>query len=109
MSFISAPGTIVSEDYEKNKIQDNITKSIGEIIKQPILNGVLLENIVLKSGRNNLVPHKLNRKWVGYIVVFANKSMSPYCGQVDKSADRNVYLHLQHDNASDVTCSLWVF
>lgn len=91
----------VGASDELNKIQDNISYALDPIIGSPIINGVLLKNVVLKAGLN-IVDHKLGRVPQGWIVVSpqANESMWS-SGQTGSSLLINA--------SGPITSSFWVF
>lgn len=96
---------IHSDNREIVQVQKNIQDALSQILVLPILNGTLLENLVLSAG-DNTITHKLGRKVKGYIVV-------------RKSAVSNIYDKISTDTKLDqqftlnasvaCTISLWVF
>lgn len=48
-------------------VQDNVREALQPFIINPLLDGVLLENLVLNAGEN-LIEHKLGRAYRGFIL-----------------------------------------
>jgi hypothetical protein len=48
-------------------VQDNVREALQPFITNPLLDGVLLENLDLNSGEN-LIEHKLGRDYRGYVL-----------------------------------------
>ena len=52
-----------------DRVQDNIASALAPLTSLPLVGGVLIQSIALKSGgAANYVPHTLGRKPIGYIV-----------------------------------------
>lgn len=49
-------------------LRDNVSKILDTFSSDPVNNGILLEDINLEINKNNLVAHKLNRKYVDFTV-----------------------------------------
>lgn len=94
-----------SDDDVLNRVQDRVKGSLDALVKQPFLNGVLLEDVVLASGAFTAVNHRLGRPWSGY-VVFARNANAVLWHQAP-AADANVFIYLQP--SANVTVDLWVF
>lgn len=60
---------LANSSTETSKFQDNVETSFSEIMSKDILNGVLIKNVVLVSGQNNIISHKLERELQGFVVV----------------------------------------
>jgi len=88
-----------------NMIQDNISDVVDDFAKQDILYGERLERVVLVSGSNN-VPHKLNRKLLGWFIIRQRGAASIYDTQ-DTNPDPATFLRLQA--SAGVTVDLFVF
>ena len=85
---------------ESQRLQDNIESALAPILRNPLLDGILLQaNLV--SG-NNAIEHKLNRKIRGYIIVKKSANANIY-----DSSDDEQFLNL--NSSAAVTVSLWVF
>lgn len=66
---IKAFKKIDSEDRVVNTIQDNVDAVFKQLLPQPILNGVVVKNVALLTGQNNLVNTGLAGKLTGWIVI----------------------------------------
>lgn len=90
-------------DQDLNAVQENVEESLTPLIKNPLLDGIILSNIALTTGDND-ISHKLGRKLQGWIVV-------------DRDANANIYrktsttptLTLKLNSSANVTVSLYVF
>lgn len=85
-----------------DRSQDEVREQLRQIDAVAIMDGVLLEGIVLTAAQSNNVSHKLGRKPRGYIQVDANAQATILT--VSKS-DRVLVL----TPSATVTVSLWVF
>jgi len=59
---------VQSEDRVLNMVQDNISKVLNPVLKNPILDGQILTKISLVVGLN-VIPHGLGRTLVGWYFV----------------------------------------
>lgn len=100
-----------SEDLVRlfNLLQANIEKALTPVMRTPILDGVLLENVNLVSGAVNKVEHKLGRKVRGYLIVSNSTpaSIYDYLNNTAYDSQRDVYLSLS--TSASCTVNLWVF
>ncbi len=95
---------IRSKIEDVNLAQDAVDNVLRVIRKKEIIDGILLENLVLASGTTNQINHGLGVPIRGWIVVRQNANSSIWEAI---SALPNVILSL---NCSvTVTVSLWVF
>jgi len=53
---------------ELDKVQENIAQVLNPLLKNPLVNGVLLTKVQLANGTTN-VEHKLGREPLGWIIV----------------------------------------
>lgn len=58
-----------SDTTELSKVQQNIENAFTPLLRNPIVDGVLLEDICLKPETVNEVLHKLDRKPLGFLIV----------------------------------------
>lgn len=63
---------IYTEDLLQQRLQDSVASSFQYFEKLPQLDSVIVENVVLTSGVDNQVEHKLNRKIVGWQIIRKN-------------------------------------
>lgn len=90
-----------AEDHEQT--QQRLKKVFGALLKVPILDGRLVENIDFVSAVPQSVAHGLGRKPLGYIAVGMNAEMMPY----EYAARTDKFLNLQSSVTGRIT--LWVF
>lgn len=93
------------DDEALNRMQDRIKAVTDALVANRLLDGVLLENVVLTAGTFTPVSHQLARPWQGYLV-FARNANANIWNQA-ASADSGVFLYLQP--SATVTVNLWVF
>ncbi len=86
-----------------NRIQSTIISRINTIADVPFLSGNLLESVVLPAG-TTFINHKLNRAYVGYLILTKSSAATVYD---TPSADSSVTLGLVC--SAPVTLTLWVF
>lgn len=94
---------VYTTDEELTHLQENVNDAISPLLKNPLLDGLILSNISLVIGSNN-VSHKLGRNLQGWIVV-------------DKDAVSNIYrevsltptLTLKLNSSANCIVSLYVF
>jgi hypothetical protein len=100
-------------DKDLSRIQDNIARAVDVIGAKPILDGVLIEGVVLTSGSAALVPHSLGRPYRGWIVVKKRPTTAPpstsiYIWDIDLADNLKTSL-LSMWTSVNCTVSLWVF
>lgn len=86
-----------------NRIQTNIGMFSSGIVGIPILDGNLIEDVVLGSTETK-VNHKLGRRYRGWVIVDKSANQSVWAAT---SAISERYLSLTASGT--VTVSLWVF
>lgn len=96
----------VSDNSEITEVQRNVAEVLEPIIQANLLDGLLIEDVELTSGQDNVVPHLLNRVPQGWIIVRKNAD-SRVWENVSGNRLKNANLLLQC--SSSVTVSLWVF
>lgn len=94
-----------SPSAELNRSQEYVQRAVGGIISSEILDGILLTNISLTTGLNE-VSHKLGRKIRGWIVVRKRANVDIWDEQ-DSNKKPGLTLRLQASGA--VVADLWVF
>jgi hypothetical protein len=77
------------------------------IISNPLINGILLTKIVLKTALgDNIVSHGLGRNYIGYVVVNNNNAAVVYTsGTTNTLPGLNIILK----TTADCTVSLFIF
>jgi DNA polymerase III sliding clamp (beta) subunit (PCNA family) len=94
------------DDYSLSKVQDNVKAAIDPFSSNPLLDGILLENVSLVSASDNVINHKLGRKIRFWFLIrgpIATASTRIY--EITSSIPEK-YLTLKTDQ--DCTVSLWV-
>lgn len=96
---------IQTADRVINMIQDNVSNILDPLSSKDILQGQILQNVVLLSGANT-IAHKLNRKLIGWFIVRQRASATVYDTQ-DTQARPDIFLSLV--SSANVTVDLYVF
>jgi hypothetical protein len=103
--MIKAIGKVQTENREVNQLQSNILSQVNSLSQNAISNGVILPNVSLKSGSND-VNTKLGRKLVGWFIVRQRSSATIYDTQdSNKTPDRTLTLNA----SADVSVDIYVF
>lgn len=93
------------EDRDLQNVQDNVSIFVNSIKDKQILDGRLIESIVLDSGSNpTSIAHGLGRTPRGWIVVGQDAAADIYSSVSDTPTAT-----LDLNCSADVTISLWVF
>jgi len=96
---------IQTSDRVLNMIQDNVSNILDPYSSKDILQGQILQNVVLSSGANT-VAHKLNRKLIGWFIVRQRSSATIYDTQDTQQAPA---LFLSLVASAGVTVDIYVF
>ena len=95
-----------TENQELNNLQENIEEVIQPLVKNPLLDGLVLTDVVLTTGQDNRVDHKLGRKLLGWTVVGLNANAVIYDNQANNSLPNSTLLLRTSANC---TVKLYVF
>jgi len=87
-------------------VQRDIKAALDGYSDIDILDGFLIEDVELKSGKNNEVGHPMQRAIQGYIVVQRNANAVVFNGSAGVGTNKETF---QLQTSADVTVSLWVF
>lgn len=97
---------VQTEIREVNQLQTNISQLVDPIAANPLINGIILKNVVLTNGTNR-VNHLLGRPLVGWFVVGINNSItSLYDAQATNPSPAQTLILIINGNA---TVNLYVF
>ena len=91
------------KDFETSQLQRNTADFVQQLLDNPLLDGVLLEDIDVTTTATAF-SHGLGREPRGYIIVKANASVTIY---VTTSTTPKTTLKLT--GSGTATISLWVF
>ena len=92
---------IRTNNADLNKAQDNINNTFAPLLKLPLLDGRLIQNVPLVIG-NNRIEHKLGRQPLGWLIVDQTTASIIYRASWDK-------VSLTLNSSAVCTISLWVF
>lgn len=95
---------LFTNNYELQKIQDNVSEIFADISLQPILKGNFIDAIITTSDTN--IEHKLGRAYLGYLVVDKNANAVVYTSTAaNNSPTRQIILKA----SGTVTVKLYIF
>jgi hypothetical protein len=100
---------IITPDRDLQLIQDNIDAALQPIQNASILNGILLEDVDLTTGVDNLVAHPLGRipQLILIGVPDVNATIwSPVNSEIGNRSSSAQYINLQC--SADCIVSMWV-
>ncbi len=94
------------KDFETSRLQENVSDMFNQLVNNPRLSGILIENVDLVFGQVTTVDHGLGRKIVGFEIVYKNNSVEVW------AEDSKQILPLRTlvlDTNADATVNLWVY
>ena len=91
---------------EFNIGQDHIEEVITPVLNAAIIDGVIVEDVILNSSTFTNVKHKLGRKPRGYIVIRKSAAQTVF-EEAGDYENRKLFLKLKASGA--VTVNLWIF
>lgn len=104
--MITAFRRVRTQNDDVQQLQDAVGVVLQDLRGRTLIDGRLVEGVVLAAAQINVVDHLLNRPVRGYIVVRASASANVWDTQ-DKNVTPSRSLHLWTSAA--VTVTLWVF
>ena len=91
---------------EFNIGQDHIEEVITPVLNAAIIDGVIVEDVILNSSTFTNIKHKLGRKPRGYIVIRKSAAQTVF-EEAGDYENRKLFLKLKASGA--VTVNLWIF
>lgn len=88
-----------------NQIQTNILSNLNQMIKDPMTNGVYLQEVALVTG-DNVISHTLGRDLQGWILIRV-RSLAVVCDHQDINPNPSKTLILE--SSANVVVDLFVF
>lgn len=82
-----------------------LVRTLGRLLKIPLLDGVLIENLSATASVESAIGHGLGRKYRGFIVV--RNSAGAVFNELFSSTDTATFLRITPDK--NVSFALWVF
>lgn len=97
---------VQSTDREINQLQTNLIDYIQPVINSQIVSGYVIQNVALRTGISNVVPHGLGRPLIGWFIVRQRGPASVYDTQdTNTTPAQNLILI----TSADVSVNLFVF
>ena len=91
---------------EFNIGQDHIEEVITPVLNSAIIDGVIVEDVILNSSTFTDIKHKLGRKPRGYIVIRKSAAQTVF-EEAGDYENRKLFLKLKASGT--VTVNLWIF
>ena len=88
--------TIRPNDYELNRVKEDLQLSLNPIIQNPLVDGVFLENLQFTANTLKRVEHKLGRPFKFYIIA----RMQPGAAGIGAGVGVHVYENGSQDYPS---------
>jgi len=102
---LKALKTIQPKEYELDVVQRNVKEFAGQLEKNVILDGVLIEDIDLVSASSNTVNHKLGRKIKGWFITRIDANANVWENSTQPLPKSTIVL----DTSANCKVSLYVF
>lgn len=96
---------VVGQSRELNQVQTNVEQAVAEFIKNPLLDGRLIESVALTSSATRL-EHKLGRTPRGYLIVKQDAAATVH-DSIASETSPDLFLPLIA--SANVTVSIWIF
>lgn len=93
-----------SSNQEIADLSDSVGDFADQVVRIPYLNGVILKDVSLTTGVDNLIGHTLNRAYQGWILTAKSANANVWQEESDLP-DRLLNLR----SSANVTISLLVF
>ncbi len=103
MSTLAKFNKLITNDYNINQLQNNVSTVVDSLSIQPLITGTLLKGVVLATG-NNTIYHNLGAPLQGYIVTTVNAPVTIY-NAGSSTPDKTLTLH----SSGNATINLVVF
>lgn len=97
---------VITGDAKLNQIQQNIAKTLKQVLDFPIPDGAVLFNVKLIAGSPNAIPHNLGRNIQGWFLVRLRAQAIIWDSQ-DSNPNPTSTLILQ--TSSNATVDIWVY
>lgn len=75
---------ILTGDQKLDRWQDGVIATVNQLVSIPMLDQNTLTGVSVVSG-TNVIPHGLNRKLIGYLIVGNNAAVTFYDSQSSNS------------------------
>ena len=105
-----SPTTIQIADVTADRSVSAVRNVVKDVVGIPLLNGRLIADVNLADNATVRIPHRLGRKWQGWILTsFRGASTTGRLEDVS-ALDAETHLTLKATGwGATVTASLWVF
>jgi hypothetical protein len=92
---------IFTSNKELQRLQDNVSNAISELLRVPLLDGLLLTQTFVATT-DTIIEHKLQREPLGWIVIGKNATSDVW----EVSKDQRFITLRTNQN---VTVTFWIF
>jgi hypothetical protein len=97
---------VQTQDKDINQLQRNIAKVVEPVASNPLVNGLILQDVPLVSG-DNVINHKLGRTLQGWVIVRKHGNSTTTYDKQDTNATPNRTLVLS--STGTTTVDIYVF
>lgn len=91
---------------EVDRMTEKLSLTLGVLLAKQIIDGELLEDVLVTTGATRTIPHTLQRPVTGYIIVKRNANAVIWDSE---SLNLRKDLFLDLNSSATVTVSIWVF
>lgn len=89
-----------------NLIQNNIDSAIGDLASNQFISGIIIKEVELIAGQDNIINHKLGKKPIGWLLV-RKRGLGDVYDLQDTNSTPNLTLILR--TSVNVTVDIRVF
>lgn len=84
-------------------VQDNVERAINPLLRNPIIDGVLVRGIALLAANETAVSHMLGRDLIGFVITRRNANAVVYeATTANTQRDKVVLLKTSADCTADI-------
>jgi hypothetical protein len=106
--MISRFQQVQTQDRNLNQVQQNLAKSINPLFANPLINGILIPDVILTTG-DNYIEHKLGRALIGWIIVRRSDGTSAVFDKQQTLSEVLQQTQLLLNSSGSVQVTLYVF
>jgi len=93
---------LASNDRVVTQLQENVEQAINPLLKNPLLDGVLIKDVKITTGTTLMLSHRLSRKAQGYIITKQNANAIIWNGELGERT-------LELNSSANVTIDVWIY
>lgn len=93
------------DDQQASRFQDNVSDFTSQLENKLQLDSVIIKDVVLTTGQDNLIAHKLGREYQGWQLI--DKDANSDVWRTPGATNKDLFLTLQ--STANCTISILVF